>query len=160
MPDWPEWDVQERLEDVLKLISVILVSTIPVLICLLVAGCLGSDSAPHCLVAGLVGSAIGALFALVALGASAIYDDLTAAFRIDLHLQAMRVFGRNLFFLVAFLMALYLLGGAAFLVALQVPIFANLLGLAVNTYCLFLGGHLVGLLFRRHESEIVAVYME
>ena len=72
----------------------------------------------------------------------------------------MQVFGKNLFFLVAFSMVLYLLGGVVFLVVSQVPIFAGLLGLAVNTYCLFLGAHLVGLLFRRHESEIIAVYME
>ncbi len=160
MPDWPEWDLQERLEDVLKLVSVLLVSTIPVLLALLVAGCLGSDTAPRCVVAGLIGSAVGILFAVVALGAAAIYDDLTAAFRIDLHIQAMQVFGKNLFFLVAFSMVLYLLGGVVFLVVSQVPIFAGLLGLAVNTYCLFLGAHLVGLLFRRHESEIIAVYME
>ncbi len=165
IPSWPDWDFYERLRDVLQLMSAFLVALVPVVGLLYLADCgiLSFARGEWTLLCWLtfgVGLAIGALLWVVALGSVALYDTPLSAFRLDLHLGAIGVFRGSLVKVVAFLVLLTLASDLLeTVVLLGLPVVGSLVASAIDTYTLFTGAHLIGVLFRQHADEIDRVYI-
>lgn len=93
---------------------------------------------------------------LMALGATAIYDDWSFAVRADLHLKAVwKCKTAGLAFIVRNVVVLAVMG---LTIAVAGP-FKPLLMLASPFYLILANAHFVGLLFRENESTLTAIYL-
>ncbi len=165
LPGWPDWDFYVLLRDLLQLISVFVVSAVPVVGLLYLAGCgvvglaLGQWSL-MCWLAFGVGLALGAALWVVALGSVALYDAPFSAFRLDLHLAALGVFRGSLIQVVIFLVVLTLASEILqAVVLLGLPLVGSLVASAIGTYTLFTGAHLIGVMFRQHADAADELYI-
>lgn len=165
LPSWPDFDLFALLRDIFKLIAATVVGLAPIFLLLELFGpgflrfFLGEGGALGWLLF-VVGLATGAVLGLVALGSVALYDQVLGAFRIDLHLAAIRVMGTDLIKTVGFVVALTVaVQILKLIVLLGVPLVGGILQAAIGTYGLFTTAHLIGLLYRRHEEEVNAIYL-
>lgn len=164
VPGWPDFDLFQLARDVFKMVAATMVGLAPIFIPLELLGCgfvrffLGEGGA-FCWLLFATGLVFGTLLGLVALGSVALYDQVLGAFRVDLHIAAMRVMGADLFKTTAFVVALTLGIQILKIVLLFVPLVGGVLQAAIGTYGLFTTAHLIGLLYRKHDQEVDAIYL-
>ena len=78
--------------------------------------------------------------------------------RIDLHVRALFEVGGDawkIFGLLAVLMTARVLVS---MILAPVPILGSIAQIAIGAYTLFLGAHLIGILFRRHADTLDRIY--
>lgn len=165
LPDWPDYtDPFPRFKEWLWLTSIAVVGALPTIFLFRVTGCdatqlLLGGGRGLCWLALLAGLALGLLFAVFALGATGCYSSGWLAWRLDLHLQALLSPVGASALATAGLVALLLVASQLAAIALRgLPLVGALVEQAISGYALFLGPHLVGLLFRREAARLDPLY--
>lgn len=162
LPDWPDWsDFGERFFEWFGAMLAFLVALLPAIAAVLLLRCGAEEfiaGVPRCSLALGGGLIVGAALWIPAFGAVAVTFSPWWALRIDLHARALLEVGADAwktFVLLAALMAARLL---ASLILAPVPLLGSVVQIAIGAYTLFLGAHLIGLLFRRHADTLDSVY--
>jgi hypothetical protein len=166
LPEWPDiMEPGERLRESLTLLGIAVLAILPVALLLRVVGCgapelLGAERlAATCWLALLAGLLPGLALAVPMLGALAIYESRLLLVRPDLHARALLAAGvdglRTIGLVYAFLIAGQLLAQ----LLRTVPWLGGVLATGASAYAAFVGAHLVGCLFRRHEPAMDAIYL-
>ncbi len=165
LPDWPDYsEIGNRVAEWIQSAGIALAAVLPGLLLSRLSGCDVEDflipDRGLCGIAHAGGLALGFAVAMFGLGAVGTWESGWLSFRIDLHLEALlagtQADGPIVLAVVATLLAISsLIVGAVG----EVP----LLGLAVfhaaTGYALFTSAHLAGVLFRRHQQRLEAIYL-
>lgn len=165
LPDWPDYtDLFQRFKEWLWMVSIWVISALPIVFFFRVAGCdtttflLGQGGA-RCWAALLAGLVLGLLFGVLAFGATGCYTSGWLAFRLDLHLQALlSPVGPAVAATAGLLTLLLVTSQLARLLLGAIPLLGAFAEQAISGYALFLGPHLVGLLFRRQAERLDPLY--
>jgi hypothetical protein len=164
LPDWPDWSmVGERLHEWLGAVLVFMVAAVPIVAALLLSRCgpagfLG-ESTLQCALALTVGVLLAAAVWVPAFGAVGTYSMASLALRLDRHVRALVELGSEALKTLGLLVALQVLRQITALALAPVPLLGTVLQIAIATYALFAGAHLVGLLFRRHAAQMESIYL-
>lgn len=164
LPDWPDLtEYLERLGEVVVFIGITLGAALPVLGLLSLAGCEDPELAarsPLCWLAVALGIPLGAAFWVPAVGATGSFGSFWLTFRLDLHARALAAAGSEAVKIVA--AAAGLLVGWVVLTVLvaRVPYLVVFAANLLFAFWLFTSAHLAGLLFRRREAALAAIYLE
>ena len=162
LPDWPDWtDFGERFFEWFGAILAFLVSMVPAIAAVLILGCGAEEfiqGAARCSLGLAAGLIVGAAIWIPAFGAVAVTFSPWWALRIDLHVRALLAAGPEawkIFGLLAVLMTARVL---VTMILAPVPILGSIVQIAIGAYTLFLGAHLIGILFRRHANTLDSIY--
>ncbi|MDX1998890.1 MAG: B-box zinc finger protein [Thermoanaerobaculia bacterium] len=164
LPDWPDWDPWDRMLDAVTYLVGIVICALPGSLLLKVSGLgLGSfvdpETLPKLLFLLAVAFFLGVVLAVPVLGATAVYDQRSAIFRLDLHALALMVSPAEVVGIAAAISAL--LVGSTFvrLILAFVPLVGGLASTALGMYTSYLAAHLIGLYFRRHDPKMDRIYL-
>lgn len=163
LPDWPDLtEYLERLVEVVVFIGITVGAALPAAGLLSLAGCDDFERAardPLCWLALVVGVLLGTAFWVPAVGATGSFGSFWLTFRVDLHARALVAAGAEGARIVA--VAAGLLVGWAVLTALvaRVPYLVVFAANLLFAYGLFTSAHLAGLLFRRRDAALSAIYL-
>ncbi len=162
LPDWPEWmDFGERFFEWFGAILAFLVALVPAVAAVLILRCDAQeflDGVARCSLALGGGLILGAAIWIPAFGAVAVTFSPWWALRIDLHIKALLEVGSDawkVFGLLATLVTARVLVSMTFS---QIPVLGSIIEIAIGAYTLFLGAHLIGILFRRHADTLETIY--
>lgn len=162
LPDWPDWsDYGERFFEWFGAMLAFFVALLPAIAAVMLLRCGAEEfiaGTARCSLALGGGLIVGAALWIPAFGAVAVTFSPWWALRVDLHARALLEVGNDAwktFALLALLMAARLL---ASLILAPVPLVGNVVQIAIGAYTLFVGAHLIGLLFRRHADTLDAIY--
>ena len=167
LPDWPDLtEYSERAREVVSFLGAILVLSLPAYLVLLALHCdvsavvlsTGSTSRA-CDLAFAAGLLPGALLAVPMFGSLAIFESMWTLIRLDLHARAMAVLGGDGLRTAGSIYALQLAGSILSAALGQTPWLGGVLRTVVGAYASFVSAYLVGLVFRRHERALDAIYM-
>lgn len=162
LPDWPEWNDADRATELGAFLVLMLMTMLPAVGLVALAGCdVGYvAAAPRCVLLAGLGLMMGLFVLVPALGATASFGNSWLAVRWDLHLRAFLETWRDSARVGLMLTGLYLVGAALGRVLSVLPLVGGLVQLAIHVYAWFLGMHLIGLLVRRHEDTLEAIYYD
>ncbi|MEJ2086002.1 MAG: hypothetical protein P8Y44_10035, partial [Acidobacteriota bacterium] len=162
LPDWPDWfDAGERFFEWFGAILAFLVGLAPAIVAVMLVGCGAEEfvaGAPRCSLALGGGLIVGAALWIPAFGAVAVTFSPWWALRIDLHVRALSEVGADAwktFGLLAGLLAARLLLA---MILGPIPVLGTLVDIAIGAYTLFVGAHLIGLMFRRNTATLDSIY--
>jgi hypothetical protein len=162
LPDWPDWtDVGERLFEWFGAMLAFLAAMIPAVVAVLILGCgtqeflEGTNRCSLGLAGGLI---LGAAIWIPAFGSVALTFSPWWALRIDLHVRALFEVGAAAWKTFGLLVALLAARVVASWILAPIPVLGAAIQIAIGIYTLFLGAHLIGLLFRRHADTLEAIY--
>ncbi len=162
LPDWPDWsEGGQRLWEWFGALLAFIVSMVPLILILYLLGCVLEELAelrPHCSLALLAGSVLGAALWIPAFGSVAVEWNPWMALRIDLHVRALLLVGADGWKTLGLLVGLLVFRQALGVILLPIPLLGALAQIMVATYTLLMGAHFVGLLFRRHAETLDALY--
>jgi len=167
IPDWPDFDVGEIVLGVAGVGLSALLTLLPLILLWKLTPCSpwallalagGEMGALACLPLTAAALFAGLLLWVPAFGSVAVYETLIAIPRVDLHLLLVaRCVGPVV--RTALLVTGGMLAGELMAAVLAfLPLVGAALGAVVVAYALFVGTHLVGLLFRNHRDDVEAVY--
>lgn len=168
LPDWPDLsDPWPRIGEVLGMFVIGIACAVPILVFMWAFGCTiydllgaGGGHGARCLLAFVLGTPLGIGLWVPTVGAIGTFQSWWLAPRLDLHLRALRIVG------MAGMKTIGLVAGALVLgkivetfAATTEPLIGAAIGDTISLYALFVGAHLVGVLFRRHARELEALYI-
>ncbi|HVT61483.1 MAG TPA: B-box zinc finger protein [Thermoanaerobaculia bacterium] len=165
LPDWPDYsETGDRLHELLTLFGLAVVAIIPAALLLRLGGCLrpelGGGWRAACWLPLAVGVIPGLALAVPAFGALAVYEGgWVLLARLDLHFRALRAAGADGLRTVALIYLFLVAGELLALLFHALPLLGGFLEAGAIVYTLFVGAHLVGWMFRRHQPALDAVYM-
>ena len=163
LPDWPDWtDFGERLFEWFGAVLAFLVSLAPAIVAIKVFGCgyekFLDGGIALCAITLGGGLILGAAMWIPAFGAVAVNFNPWLALRIDLHLRALIAVESDGWRTLGLLVALMAVRFTISSVLSSVPVLGAMLSIAIGIYTLFVGAHLIGLLFRRNANTLEAIY--
>jgi hypothetical protein len=162
LPDWPDWtEFGERFFEWFGAILAFLVALAPAVAAVLILRCDVQefvDGAARCSLALGGGLILGAAIWIPALGAVAVTFSPWWALRIDLHVKALLEVGSDAWKVFGLLAALMTARVLVSMGLSQIPILGFIIEIAIGAYTLFLGAHLIGILFRRHAATLEKIY--
>lgn len=101
---------------------------------------------------------MGAALWIPAFGSVAVTFSPWWALRIDLHFRALFEVGSDAWKTFGLLAGLMTARIVISRVLAPVPLLGTVVQIAIGAYTLFLGAHLIGLLFRRHANTLDSIY--
>ncbi|HEV3455921.1 MAG TPA: hypothetical protein VHG32_05140 [Thermoanaerobaculia bacterium] len=164
LPDWPDIaDLGDRLYEVIGFGGTIAVAFIPAALALRLAGCSillsAIESSARCRLPLGAGLLAGLPLAVPMFGSLAVYQRLDLVFRLNLHARALlaggRDSGRTVLLISAVLAASWGLSSALG----GIPLLGGGAAAAMTAYGTFAGARLVGMMFRKHEPALDAIYL-
>lgn len=162
LPDWPDWtDFGERFFEWFGAILAFLVALVPAVVAVLILRCDAQeflDGVARCSLALGGGLILGAAIWIPAFGAVAVTFSPWWALRIDLHIKALLAVGGDAWKVFGLLAALMTARVLISMSLSQIPILGSIIEIAIGAYTLFLGAHLIGILFRRHAETLEIIY--
>jgi hypothetical protein len=165
LPDWPDLsEIWTRVGEVLGMFVIGMACAIPTLMFMWAFGCsleeLIYGGAGRCLLAVVLGLPLGIALWVPVVGAVGTFQSWWLAPRLDLHLRALRMLGPAATKTAGLIAGTLILGKIveAFAAGTE-PLIGAALGDTISLYALFVGAHLVGVLFRRHARELEALYI-
>ena len=162
LPDWPDWsDLGERFFEWFGAVLAFLVALAPAIVAVGLIGCGAEEfvaGAPRCSLALGGGLIVGAALWIPAFGAVAVTFSPWWALRIDLHIRALSAVGADAWKTYGLLVALLIARLLLAMISGPIPILGNLIDIAIGAYTLFVGAHLIGVMFRRHAAILDAIY--
>jgi hypothetical protein len=165
LPDWPDLtDYGERVAEVLGLAGVAVLAALPAGLAQLAGGCsledlLAREVGAACRLLWWAGLLPGIVVAVPAVVAVAVWWSPWLVLRLDLHVRALAACGADAFWTAGLLYLLVLGRQLVAPLSWRVPILGQIVVSSCGIYALFVGAHLVGLLVRRHERALDAIYM-
>ncbi|MFQ5349923.1 MAG: B-box zinc finger protein [Thermoanaerobaculia bacterium] len=165
LPDWPDWsDFGERFGEWIAFLLVMVMAALPTWLLLWLGGCgLGElfygGWGLGCWALLAAGMVAGVVLWVPGVGAVGTYGSGWLGWRADLHIRALiNVFDDAVVTLVLlavlWMVSLFL---RVFLIIL--PVMGTISSVAVGVYTLFVGAHLIGLLFRRNTKTLESIYL-
>jgi hypothetical protein len=165
LPDWPDYsEFGARLAEWLQTAGIAVAAFLPGLLLRRLAGCDVEDFlVPNRGLCGLAhagGVALAFAIAMFGLGAVGTWESGWLSFRLDLHLEALLA-GTQWDAPVVLLFVAGLLGISTLVAGALggVPLLGLVVFHAATGYALFTTAHLAGVLFRRHEKRLEAIYL-
>lgn len=165
LPDWPDLsDVWARVGEVIGMFVIGVGCVIPTLLFMWAFGCslesLIFGGTARCLLAIALGMPIGIALWVPTVGAVGTFQSWWLAPRIDLHARALRMLGSAATKTIGLVAGVLILGKIVETFAAGTePLIGAALGDTISLYALFVGAHLIGVLFRRHARELEALYI-
>jgi hypothetical protein len=165
LPDWPDWsDYGERFGEWFAFLFVMVMAALPVWLFLWLGGCgwgalLEGSWGLGCLALIGLGLLAGVLLWVPGVGAVGAYGSGWLGWRIDLHIKAIANVGADALSTTALLAGLWLASLILRIMLAALPVVGAIASVAVGVYTLFLGAHLVGLLFRRNTKTLESIYL-
>lgn len=165
LPDWPDFDFWSLFRSMLLFLVATLFCLLPAFLLLWLAGCgpmkvfAGEASLGACLLALAAGFVVAVALWIPVFGSTALYDTFGAFFRLDMHVEAMRMNPREIVVTTALLSGLLIVRAVLPALLSLLPLVGGVLGTVIGVYTLLMGPHLVGLFFRRHWGELEQIYL-
>ena len=160
LPDWPDFlSIGERLSEILNFVVIGLISALPLVALLGLAGCAGWGPMPaHCWLLLVLGWFLAMMIWVPAFAAVAVFQEGWLAFRMDLHLRALAVGGADLGLTALLATALVVSGQVLSVLLGFLPFVGFIASAAAGMYGWFTAAHLVGLFYRRRHDDLQAIY--
>jgi len=168
LPDWPDLsDAWARVGEVLGMFAIGIACTIPILMFMWAFGCtiydllgIGGGRGGLCVMAFVLGTPLAIALWVPIVGAVGTFQSWWLAPRLDLHLRALRMLGVEAAKTIGLVAGVLILGKVVEMFAATTePLIGAAIGDTMSLYALFVGAHLVGVLFRRHARELEALYI-
>lgn len=160
LPDWPDFSAfGERLAEVFDFVVIGLISALPLVAMVRLAGCSGWGQMPaHCWLVLVLGWFLAMTLWVPAFCAVAVFQEGWLAIRLDLHLRALFAGGFDLVATALMATVLVVLGQALSTLLAFLPLVGVIASAAAGMYGWFTAAHLVGLYYRRRRGELEGIY--
>ena len=165
LPDWPDYsEFGERFGEWFAFMLVMVMAALPAWLLLWLGGCsfsglfLGEWGLTCWLLLGL-GIVIGVVFWVPGVGAVGTYGSGWLGWRADLHFRALVNVFDDAIITIALLAGLWWASVITRVVMAFLPIMGTITSVAIGAYTLFVGAHLIGLLFRRNTKTLESIYL-
>ncbi len=165
LPDWPDWsEYGARFGEWFAFLLVMVMVALPTWLFLWLGGCGAVDLVAGswgvgCWVLLGLGVVVGVVLWVPGVGAVGTYGSGWLGWRADLHFKALVNVWDDAWRTVGLLAGLWLAALILQVVLAFLPVLGAISSVAVGTYTLFVGAHLIGLLFRRNTKMLEAIYL-
>jgi hypothetical protein len=165
LPDWPDWsEYGERFGEWLAFLLVLVMAALPTWLFLWLGGCglgdlLRGGWGLGCWALLALGLVLGVVLWVPGVGAVGTYGSGWLGWRADLHVKALINVFDDAFVTIALLAGLWLASLILRVVLAFLPAMGAIASVAVGVYTLFVGAHLIGLLFRRNTRTLESIYL-
>ena len=165
LPDWPDYsELGERLGEWLAFLLVMVMAALPTFVLLKLGGCEAADLlfggwGLGCWALAALGIVLGVVLWVPGVGSVGTYASGWLGWRADLHVKALVNVFDDAAVTLALLAGLWIASLLLRVFLAFVPVMGVLSSVAVGTYALFVGAHLIGLLFRRNTKMLESIYL-
>ena len=165
LPDWPDWsEYGERFGEWFAFLLVMVMAALPSYLLLTLGGCgIGElfygEWGLGCLALLALGTVLGVILWVPGVGAVGTYGSGWLGWRADLHVKALVNVFDDAAVTIALLAGLWLASLILRVVLAFLPVMGTISSAAVGVYTLFVGAHLIGLLFRRNTKMLESIYL-
>jgi hypothetical protein len=165
LPDWPDFsEYGQRLGEWFSFLLVMVMAALPTWLLLWLGGCGLGDLVSggwglDCWALLALGMVIGVVLWVPGVGSVGAYGSGWLGWRADLHFKALINVWGDAWITVALLAGLWLVSLVLRVILAFLPVLGVISSIAVGAYTLFVGAHLIGLLFRRNTKMLEAIYL-
>ena len=165
LPDWPDYsEFGERIGEWFAFLLVMAMAALPAWLFLWLGDCgLGGlflgEWGLGCWALLALGIVLGVVFWVPGVGAVGTYGSGWLGWRADLHVRALVNVFDDAVVTVALLAGLWWGTVVIRVVLATLPIMGTITSVGVGAYTLFVGAHLIGLLFRRNSKTLESIYL-
>jgi len=164
LPDWPDFsDWGARIGEWISFLLIVVMAALPAWLLLWLGDCgmgglVAGGSELSCWGLLALGLFIGVVLWVPGVGAVGTYGSGWLGWRADLHFKALINVWGDAWLTIGLLAVLWM--GSLFLrvILLFVPVLGTISSVGVGVYTLFVGAHLIGLLFRRNAKMLESIY--
>ena len=165
LPDWPDYsEFGERFGEWFSFLLVMVMAALPTYLLLKLSGCGFGELffggwGVSCWALLALGVVLGVVLWVPGVGAVGTYTSGWLGWRADLHIKALVNVFDDAAVTIALLAGLWMATLILRVILAFVPVLGVISSVAVGTYTLFVGAHLIGLLFRRNTKMLESIYL-
>ena len=165
LPDWPDWsEFGERFGEWFAFLLVMVMAAAPAWLLLRLGGCgfaelFFGEGGLTCWGLLALGIVLGVVLWVPGVGAVGTYGSGWLGWRADLHVRALVNVFDDAVLTIALLAGLWWASMVARAVLAFLPVMGTITSVGIGAYTLFVGAHLIGLLFRRNTKTLESIYL-